>query len=95
MGGGGRGVMYEVTQGVLVGLLEWEEEGEGKWEGEGRGKVCMEGWEELSPGEYIFGVQGTSSLFGSIANAYSFSFFLLFLFSFFFSPRQLQPRSLG
>ena len=73
MGGGGRGVMYEVTQGdsILLGLLEWEEQGEGKWEGEGRGKLCMEkeGWDELSVGEYIFGVQGTSALFGSIANA--------------------------
>ena len=77
MGGGGRGVIYEVTQGnsILLGLLEWED-GEGRWEGEGRGKLCMEkeGWEELSVGEYVFGVQGTSNLFGSIANAsYSFT----------------------
>ena len=60
----------------MLGLLEWEEQGEGKWEGEGRGKVCMEkeGWEELSPGEYILGVQGTSALFGSVVNAsYSFT----------------------
>ena len=79
MGGGGRGVMYEVIQGnsVLVGLLVWEEEGEGKWEGEGRRKVCMEkeGLEELSPGEYVIDVQGTSALFGSVANA-SYSFIL-------------------
>ena len=79
MGGGGRGVFYEVIQGdsVLVGLLEWEEQGKGKWEGEGRGKLCIEkeGWDELSPGEYIFGVQGTSTLFGSVVNAsYSFTF---------------------
>ena len=78
MGGGGRGVLYEVIQGdsVLVGLLEWEEQGEGKWEGEGRGKLCLEseGWDQLSPGEYIFGVQGTSALFGSVVNAsYSFT----------------------
>ena len=78
MGGGGRGVLYEVIQGdsVLLGLLEWEEQGEGKWEGEGRGKVCLEkeDWEELSPGEYVFGVKGTSALFASIANAsYSFT----------------------
>ena len=73
MGGGGRGVLYEVIQGdsVLVGLLEWEEQGEGKWEGEGRGKLCLEseGRDELSPGEYVFGVQGTSALFGSVVNA--------------------------
>ena len=78
MGGGGRGVLYEVIQGdsVLVGLLEWEEQGEGKWEGEGRGRLCLEkeGWDQLSPGEYIFGVQGISTLFGSVANAsYSFT----------------------
>ena len=78
MGGGGRGVLYEMIQGdsVLLGLLEWEEQGEGKWEGEGRGKLCLEknGWDELSPGEYNFGVGGTSALFGSIANAsYSFT----------------------
>ena len=71
-------MLYEVIQGdsVLVGLLEWEEQGEGKWEGEGRGKLCLEkeGWGELSPGEYIFGVQGTSALFGSSVTAfYSFT----------------------
>ena len=75
MGAGGRGVMYEVTQGdsILLGLLEWEKQGEGKWEGEGRGKLCMEkeGWDELSPGEYVFGVQGTSALFGRLANSSS------------------------
>ena len=92
MGGGGRGVMYEVTQGdsVLVGLLEGEEE---KWEGEGSGKLCMEqgGWEKLSPGEYVFGVQGTSVLFGSIANA-SYSFTLSPSLSSSSSRSSLSPR---
>ena len=96
MGGGGRGVIYEVTQGnsVLLGLLEWEEEGEGKWEGEGRGKLCMEqeGWEELSIGEYVFRVQGTSALFGSIANA-SYSFTLSPSSSRSFSPRSAYSSS--
>ena len=81
-------MMYEVTQGdsILVGLLEWEEQGEG---GEGRGKLCMEKWDELSPGEYVFGVQGTSTLFGSIVNAlYSFTLSPSFSSSSRYSSRQ-------
>ena len=52
----------------LEGLFEWEEVG---WVGAGWGEVCVEDWGRLLEGEgereFSFTVEGTSVLFGTVA----------------------------